>query len=86
MAGASTVIASSWRVEDNSTQHLMSTFYRELSKGSTVAHALRMAQLQSLDAEPRSIRSWAAFEVFGNGDLTVPVRTSLRGRFEEFFA
>ena len=84
MAGASTVIASSWRVEDNSTQQLMSAFYRELSKGSTVAHALRMAQLQSLNAEPRSIRSWAAFEVFGNGDLTVPVRTSLRGRFEKF--
>jgi len=85
MAGAAAVVASHWRAEDDSTAQLMEAFYRELAKGAKVDHALRLAQLQLLRTAPHSINSWAAFEVFGNGNLIVPISPSWQVRTTEFF-
>lgn len=73
MAGAGAVVASHWRAEDDSTAQLMEAFYRQFAKGAKVDHALHLAQVQLLRAAPRSFHSWAAFEVFGNGDLVAPI-------------
>jgi CHAT domain-containing protein len=47
------VIASLWKVDDSSTAHLMSNFYRNL-KTTTKSEALRQAQLQLIRGETRS--------------------------------
>ncbi|HJS59680.1 MAG TPA: CHAT domain-containing tetratricopeptide repeat protein [Vicinamibacteria bacterium] len=66
-AGAHTVVASKWRVDDVATQELMSEFYRRmLADGVDTAAALRSAQIK-LFRRPRTRAPffWAAFEVHG---------------------
>jgi CHAT domain-containing protein len=66
-AGAETVVASKWRVEDVATQELMAEFYRRmLAEGAGTAAALRSAQLK-LFRQPRTRAPffWGAFEVYG---------------------
>ena len=73
-AGARSVLASLWQVDDQSTSMLMTEFYRGLAgelKGGGInkAQALRRAQLALLNDETgRSIHPshWAAFTLFGN--------------------
>jgi CHAT domain-containing protein len=43
-AGTPSVVASLWKVDDASTAHLMSSFYKNL-KSRTIVKALRQAQL-----------------------------------------
>ena len=57
LAGARAVLASLWKVEDDSTAELMSIFYRAVSHGGALDESLREAQLQCLHPE-RSDRSW----------------------------
>jgi CHAT domain-containing protein len=52
-AGTPSVMASLWKVDDSSTAHLMSNFYRNLKTMSKV-EALRQAQLQLIKGEGRS--------------------------------
>ncbi|HEV2826158.1 MAG TPA: CHAT domain-containing protein [Pyrinomonadaceae bacterium] len=66
-AGASSVIASLWKVDDEATAELMKRFYSNvLQKGMTPAAALRAAQ-NSIRQEPqwRSPYFWAAFTLQG---------------------
>jgi CHAT domain-containing protein/tetratricopeptide (TPR) repeat protein len=66
-AGADSIVASRWRVEDAATQQLMAEFYRSLLvDGASVSAALRKAQIQLLNSRPTSAPFfWAAFEVQG---------------------
>jgi len=52
-AGTPSVVASLWKVDDSSTAHLMSSFYRNLKTMSKV-DALRQAQLALIRGEGRS--------------------------------
>ena len=52
-AGTPSVVASLWSVDDSSTAHLMSSFYRNLKTMSKV-EALRQAQLELIRGEGRS--------------------------------
>src|SRR3990172_8266822 len=52
-AGTPSVVASLWKVDDSSTAHLMSSFYRNL-KTMTKVEALRQAQLQLIRGQGRS--------------------------------
>ncbi|MDQ3253518.1 MAG: CHAT domain-containing protein, partial [Acidobacteriota bacterium] len=66
-AGASRVVASLWKVDDEATAELMKRFYGNmLQQGMTPAAALRAAQ-NSIRQEPqwRSPYYWAAFTLQG---------------------
>lgn len=66
-AGATSVVASVWKVEDEATAELMKRFYTEMLKnGKTPAEALRLAQ-NSIRQEPQwsAPHYWAGFTLQG---------------------
>ena len=66
-AGATSVVASLWKVEDEATAELMKRFYTEMLKnGKTPAEALRLAQ-NSIRQEPgwSAPHYWAGFTLQG---------------------
>lgn len=73
MAGANSVVASLWTVDDRSTATLMEAFYRHLPTSRHVAAALRNAQLDMLNQFGRDAAPyyWAAFMVIGDGSRRI---------------
>ncbi|MFT5433329.1 MAG: CHAT domain-containing protein, partial [Myxococcota bacterium] len=68
MAGAESIVASLWKVDDLATRTLMTRFYTELSRGTTREEALRAAQLAVRDnPETEHPTYWAAFQLTGAG-------------------
>lgn len=63
-AGAATVIASLWTVDDQATGLLMRSFYTHLKRGMGKAEALRMAQTETRRQFPNPYY-WAAFVLTG---------------------
>ena len=75
-AGASSVVASLWKVDDEATSELMKRFYANmLQSGMTPAAALRAAQ-NSIREEPQwnAPHYWAAFVLQGDSGQVVKVR------------
>jgi CHAT domain-containing protein/tetratricopeptide (TPR) repeat protein len=64
MAGAPTVLATLWTVDDAGTASLMSDFYRALGAGQAPAQALRQAQLALRERSPHPY-FWAPFALHG---------------------
>lgn len=66
-AGAPTVIASLWSVNDVATKETMTVFYKELAAGQSKAESLRRAQLAVM-RDPRFAHPyfWAPFVVLGD--------------------
>ncbi len=76
-AGAGGLQVSLWKVPDNTTPMLMTSFYRALSSGLGSAEALRRAKLESLrDPRRRLPFHWAAFVIIGG----VPAQPSVSQR------
>lgn len=72
-AGARTVAASLWPVDDASTEFLMKRFYVHLAQGQDEASALRQAKLDYLKQNPgKPPIFWAPFVVVG--DASKPIR------------
>lgn len=68
-AGARTVVASLWTVDDRATASLMADFYRHLAGGQSKAGALRAAKLDALRSDPAgNPRLWAPFVLLGDPD------------------
>ena len=66
-AGARSVLASLWKVEDESTADLMKRFYGYLKAGKTKDEALRLAQIDLIRSPKFSQpRDWAAFQLAGD--------------------
>lgn len=73
-AGASSVVASLWEVDDRATAELMQLFYNNmLQHGMKTSEALRAAQ-NSIRQRPewRSPHYWAAFTLQGESQLIKP--------------
>ena len=67
-AGAGSVVASLWRVEDQATADLMEQMYRRLAAGQSRAEALAGAQRALLRrAETAHPFFWAGFVLSGSG-------------------
>jgi len=80
-AGARSVLASLWRVDDEATAELMQRFYRHLRSGKTKDEALRAAQLELIRSPLRvpdgrggwtrrnaaAPYFWAALQLVGDG-------------------
>jgi CHAT domain-containing protein len=66
-AGAPTVVASLWSVNDVSTRETMTEFYKQLANGQTKGEALRRAQLATM-RDPRFAHPyyWAPFIILGD--------------------
>ncbi|MBL8166662.1 MAG: CHAT domain-containing protein [Acidobacteria bacterium] len=79
-AGAASVVASLWKVDDNATAELMQHFYEGILKqGHSPAAALRQAQLAMLKQKRwRSPYYWAGFVIQGQyANSAVPQSTHL---------
>ncbi len=63
-AGSSTVIATLWKVPDDATVLLMTTFYQELAAGEGKVDALQVAMMVTR-AQYSHPRNWAAFVLIG---------------------
>lgn len=66
-AGASDIMLSLWKVDDEETKELMVKFYSYLNKEFSTRKALKQAQLEML-SEVKNPRLWAGFVMIGNGD------------------
>ena len=64
IAGASTVIASHWEVDDQQTSRLFQSFYHHLLAGRNRGEALRLARRELAQTAPHPFY-WAAFSLFG---------------------
>ena len=65
VAGASAIIMSLWKVDDQATQELMTSFYQSWMNGSSKAEAFRQAQLQT-KIKYNHPYYWGAFVMMGN--------------------
>lgn len=75
-AGARSVVASLWDVDDERTTRFMEAFYRHLADQKSKAEALRAAKLEMLrQSAASSPRYWAAFILIGEANGRVSVGT-----------
>jgi CHAT domain-containing protein len=63
IAGAGTVVATRWMIDDATAAQIGGSFYRELKSGNSPGQALAVAQRQAL--RNRKNFTWAAYSVFG---------------------
>jgi CHAT domain-containing protein len=70
-AGARSVAASQWAVDDVFTAALMRRFYTRLAEGVDRASALRRAKLDLIERHGAEITPyyWAAFTLVGEGSM-----------------
>ena len=66
--GARNVIAGRWPVSDHTAAIWMKTFYQQFFASSDILNAARLAALKVKEAYPSAFH-WAAFAVFGAGDI-----------------
>ena len=72
-AGARSVVASRWKVDDQHTSTFVVDFYTQLAHGLPVTDALRAAKLAAI-ARGATSAEWAAFTVVGDPLVTLPLR------------
>ena len=71
-AGARSVLASLWNIDDRSTRVFMERFYGYLVKGYRKNEALRLAKLGMLESEFAHPCHWAAFILIGESNSEIP--------------
>jgi CHAT domain-containing protein len=77
LAGASSVLTTLWSVGDTGSSALMTEFYQNLHAGKDVATALSLAKQALLHRfGPDILSTVAAFQVLGNGSVTIRSQNS----------
>jgi CHAT domain-containing protein len=71
-AGARSIVATGWRIDDRRTVALVAELYAALARGEPVGEALRAAKLAAL-GRGAPAGEWAAFTVVGDGLVTIPL-------------
>jgi CHAT domain-containing protein/tetratricopeptide (TPR) repeat protein len=69
LAGASSVVRTSWEVNDDASSEIITAFYKILKKGRNKDEALREAKLEYLKKSPPVFMHpyyWAAYQVVGD--------------------
>jgi len=64
-AGAETVVANLWRVDDEVARYFFAEFYRELAGGASPGHSFYQAQTRCRQKYPKT-SDWAGFFLMGN--------------------
>ncbi len=85
LAGASSVIKTSWEVNDETSAAIISRFYFHLSKGKPKDEAMRLAKIEYIKDNPPVYKDpyyWAAYEVLGDNspvkyNIVTPLRVSV---------
>jgi len=71
-AGAKSVVATLWTIDDTFTAHLMGQFYGYLGRGSDAGTALELAKRDAIRTYGNAgMPLWAGFQLVGNGDETM---------------
>ena len=83
-AGAQSVLASLWNIDDKSTAVFMKTFYGYLAKGKTKLEALSLAKLKMARSRYSHPYFWAGFILIGEADARIEIRAS--GWLEKVFS
>ncbi len=71
LAGASSVVRTSWEVNDEKSAEIIISFYENLSRGMSKNAALRKAKLDFISNSTPTYSDpyyWAAYEVLGNNE------------------
>jgi CHAT domain-containing protein len=76
-AGARSIVASEWPVDDAHTVSMVVAFYTALARGLSTADALRDAALRTL-RDGAAPREWAAFRLIGDPTVRVPLHEPRR--------
>ncbi len=75
LAGASSVVKTAWKVNDETSARIVSRFYYYLSKGKYTDEALRLSKLDYLKDMPPAFSGpyfWAAYELTGDNSPVAP--------------
>ncbi|MBN1222735.1 MAG: CHAT domain-containing protein [Candidatus Aminicenantes bacterium] len=75
-AGAKSVLACLWKIDDRSTAEFMKYFYENLTDGMTKQAALIHAKMKMLDTEYRNPYYWASFILIGEAASRVGLQKS----------
>jgi CHAT domain-containing protein len=74
-AGARSVVATLWPIEDRATSRFVSFFYGELENGRSAGEALRGAKLRMAREAPYAdLSCWAGFVLIGEPETRVQLR------------
>lgn len=66
-SGASSVVATLWRVEDGPSAAFFQKFYPHLLKNESISSSLRQARLECLnDPQLKDPRNWGAYQLIGD--------------------
>ncbi len=78
LSGASSVIMTSWEINDEVSAQIMGKFYQYLARGKQKDEALHLAKLDFLMNNPPSLMNpyyWAAYKIMGNNNSVTVNRT-----------